>query len=314
MKINYIALADDGSSFYRAQGVLPYIEGCTDISHLNWTSWSCYVGCDVLIFQRPYNEVHLSVLKMAKQMGVRVIVDYDDDLLNIPPHHPAYAVYDGHKVRECIAIADEVWVSTSGIRESFGVGIVIPNAHNDYLMPVSGKKEFNWDNRTVLYRGGETHYLDLKHVTPMLTGIAKANPSWNFVFMGMIDNEHFIDDMSDCDNVSVTNGVPMMQYLDEIGKINAPIAICPLDDTLLNRGKSNCSWLEATYAGSAYFRNSVLPSIPFGGVMSFSLLGRAISEGHATTLRKSNEESWSYICDNLLLSNVNKLRIERLNK
>lgn len=321
-KVGYISLEDSGSSFYRIQGVLPFIDNplikIDDLTHKTWTSWSALVGYDILIFHRPFEAIHADVINQARNMGIWVIADYDDDVLNIPDIHASYDLYKENRANILLSIrqADEVWVSTPCIRETFynfNHNIhIIPNAHNDYLMPVEYKKSFNPANKKVVYRGGNTHRLDLKHSSNELVKLAAENKDWEFTFIGVIDNQEFFDDNKDNTNVFLTSKTPIVQYLTYLQGLNAAIMICPLDEHKLNRGKSNISWIEGTYAGTAFFGNKLLPEFNISTILPLSLLSRSISENHIGTLKKCNEESWQYIKNHLLLSNINKIRIERL--
>lgn len=321
--VYYYALADDTSSFYRLQGVLPYIQKknikLTDISHLNPLSWATILTCDILILQRVFSEGHLNIVKQAQLIGCRVIIDYDDDCLNIPEHNPAYELYQVNKkyLQQCIRMADEIWVSTDGIAESFlkyNKNIhVIPNAWNNYLYPE--KNNFNYENKLVLYRGGHTHWMDLLERTSDLSLIASYNPDWHFRYMGMAGNEHFFRANNGNKNVSVTNSVPLIQYLEQIKKWNAPICINPLEDTLLNRSKSNISFMEAVWAGSVYVGEKGFHEFDLPGVVPISDFingSQRFLEADAEYLAGLNESSWNYISENLFLSKVNDLRIERL--
>jgi len=324
LKIGYIALQESmgGSSYYRIQGVLPLIKHdlleLTDLSDKNWTTWQVLNGLDMLVFHRPFTADHFAVIEQARAMGIWVIADYDDDVLNVPDHHPVYELYNENKANaiNCVKSADEVWASTRSILETFynfNHNIhVIPNAHNDYLFPVELKKPFNWEVSKLVYRGGNTHRLDLYHVKKDLQAMATENKEWQFIFIGIIDNQEFFDDMRTNTNVYLTSKMPFMQYMTHLMTINAPAMIAPLDNHKLNRAKSNISWLEGTYAGSAFFGNKLLPEFNFPFILPFSLAGKAIKDKHIATLKKSNEESWAYIKENLLLSKINLLRLDRL--
>lgn len=320
--IYYASQADDASSFYRIQGVLPFINHpdlkLIDVSHLNTASWAYLLQCDTIIFQRFFNEGHVGVIKQAQQLGVKVVVDYDDDMLNIPEHNPAYPMYHPNRkyAMQCIRMADEVWVSTQAIADSFAPYNknihVIPNAHNDYLFPESRRKKFNPGNKLVMYRGANTHYLDLYEYTDQLVKVAHDNPSWNFTYMGQMGNEQFFRANKDNQNVSFTNSVPFPQYIEHIGQKNPMVAICPLEGHLLNKAKSNCSFLEMTYAGAAFFGNTDLPEFDLECILPLSGLNITLKDNLLTRLRTANENSWEYIKENLFLSKVNGLREERL--
>jgi len=322
--VKYISFADDASSWYRSQGVFPYIKHedlkFTDISSTKIESWVNCLNANILVIQRPSTEFHLMIIKQAQQFFMKVIVDFDDDILNIPEHNPAYGIYHPQIkfIKQIIRIADEVWVSTKSISESFAPFNrnihIIPNAHNNFVL--KDKKPFNPENKMVVYRGGHTHRFDLYSYREQLVKTAKENHDWAFMYIGADYNEEFFRANQEADNknVSVTNGIPFIQYIAHLRFLNAMVAICPLENTVLNRGKSNICFIEAVYAGSAFFANKKLPEFNLDCILPMSALGDTLHGNLTTRLKKCNEEAWQYIKKNLFLSEINKLRIERLLK
>lgn len=164
-KIQYFAPDKrDTTSFFRIGAILPFIYhediDLWDISDQKIFDWTSFVGIHALIFQRPFGAEHLNVILGAKNMGVKIITDYDDMLLSVNIYNPTHLLYKNHKesLLECLKQSDEIWVSTNAIRESYlpyNKNIhIIPNALNDYLFPIGKKKSFNMDSQKVFWRGG----------------------------------------------------------------------------------------------------------------------------------------------------------------
>jgi hypothetical protein len=126
----------------------------------------------------------------------------------------------------------------------------------------------------------------------------------------MGDRYYFLE-MNTGDNYHIVPGMTIMEYFKYIHQENPQLFIFPLCDTKFNRGKSNISWLEATYVGSAFAGTKVLPEFNNENILEVSDLPELIKSG-SEPLKISNERSWEYICDNLLLSKVNKLRENRI--
>lgn len=154
----YSPIIWSNTDFYRTTGVLPFINHpelvFRDISHFGTINQWDLNGASVLIIQRPGTPKGLELLRLAKQCGVRTVVDYDDDCLNVNQLNPTYLQYEQQRpyILSCIEEADEVWVSTQAVSESFGRGIVIPNALNTELL---GKcAPFNSESNKVVWRGG----------------------------------------------------------------------------------------------------------------------------------------------------------------
>jgi hypothetical protein len=322
-KVYHWSASDDGSSFYRSQGIFPYIKHkqlqFKDVSHLTISSWATILeDCDILFLQRPWSQDHVSAIWGARALGIRVIIDYDDDFTGIPKHNPAHYHYRMHmdNCLKCVRMSDEVWVSTTGVKNSlnkYNKNIhIIPNAHNDFLYKVENKLNNNPHNKTVFYRGGSTHRMDLFEYAHQICKVALKNESWRFHMLGVDDNWEFQRIAWENNNISVANKIPIIQYFRHIYELNSSMAICPLLDNQLNRSKSNISWIEATYCGSAFIGKKILPEFNHDFIFDIDHLDMFEEYSNPSRMKRYNEESWQYILDNLLLSKINLLRIERL--
>lgn len=310
----------DGTSFYRLGGVLPYLEREYSDIHINSISskdsldWPDYISYDVAVFQRPFIKPHLSSITMMKMMGIKVIIDYDDDVLNLPIHNPYYANYKANEqnIKDIAAIADHIWVSTKSLMDTFlqyNKNItVIPNAHNDYLFPVTEKVPFNPKTKNVAYRGGTTHEVDVYSHLEDWINIVNKNKNTNFHFMGA----RFPYLESKCgDNYLIMPGAHILDYFKNIRKLNPNIFIYTLENTRFNQGKSNISWIEATYAGAAVIAPDFLPEFVKPGICNFTESLKETFDkikNDTNVLKLMNELSWDYIKSKLLLSYVNQKR------
>lgn len=311
----------DGTSFYRASGVIPFLKReykditITDLSHKDFLDWNEYIGYDVFILQRPFLQSHLNAVTLLKKLNIKIIIDYDDDLLNLDLHNPYYTNYNKNKenIEEICKSVDEIWVSTESLMKTFSVYnenvIVIPNAHNDYLFPVKDKREFNINTKKVAYRGGKTHELDVYNHLDEWISIINDNQDFEFSFLGA----RFPLMETKCgDNYLIVEGLHIMEYFNYFMRHNPNIFIYPLEDTKFNQGKSNISWIEATYAGAVVLApNNINEFLGKPGLLNFdkqfSDLFNRIKTDYKT-LKLLNELSWTYIQNNLLLSHINQLR------
>lgn len=326
-KVLYFKFYSGGSEHYRLKP-LDYIDtheltiAQTSDPDQNFQLWDMF---DTFIILRPQGETAINLIKTAKRWHKRVIIDWDDSPLCLNTMNPMYSLYEQEKTTtiECVALADEVWVATSAIKQSFRLYNknihVIPNAWDNIMFPVHKKKEFDF-NKIASYRGGESHYGDIYDigVPEQLIGMITGNRDWTFNFYGQ--RFHYLEKRTPENYVSYPCGWPMKEFQTMMQETNSCIFFYPLATTPFNRGKSNCSLLEATYAGSAFFGNKNLPEFNFDFVIDFNELsdmligltkkkeGKIIKE----ILKQNNEQAWDYIRENLLVSHVNKLRIERL--
>jgi hypothetical protein len=310
----------DGTSFYRLGGVLPYLEKeysdihIKDLSGKDVLDWPDYVSYDVAVFQRPFISIHLNTINMLKLMGIKVIIDYDDDVLNVPMHNPFYNNYEANKenIKKISTNADEIWVSTNGLKETFSEFNknikVIPNAHNDYLFPVKNKIPFNDKLQTVAYRGGSTHEIDVYSQLNDWIEIINKNKTTEFYFMGA----RFPYLESRCgDNYIIIPGTHILDYFRNMHKVNPNIFIYTLEDNKFNIGKSNISWIESTYAGAAVIAPEFLTEFIRPGISNFTGSLKETFDKikkDKKMLKNMNDLSWDYIQAKLLLSHVNQQR------
>jgi len=322
--LTYAPAIADGTSVYRLAGVIPYLEiehgdiNIKDISNYKYLDWYNFVGYDIALFQRPCNPSHFAAIKIAKNMGLKIIVDYDDDLFNIPQENPVYLSFEGLKetMQSICTIADLVWVSTDSIKNTVSKWnnnvVVIPNAHNDYVLPINKKKEFNLKTKKVAYRGGVTHEVDVYSKVDEWSDIINNNKDFDFYFLG----GRFVYLESLCgDNYNAMVGMHIIDYFKYFSEINPNIFIYTLQENTFNKGKSNISWIEATYAGAVVIAPEYLPEFVKSGAINYkdsmSKIFYAIKDDYRS-LKIINDLSWDYIKKNLLLSQVNNQRYQSL--
>ena len=310
----------DGTSFYRLGGVMPYIEKeysnihIKDMSHTKEIDWADYASYDVAVFQRPFILPHLKTIRMLRLMGVKVIIDYDDDLFNIPIHNPFYQNYHANQdnIKDICKEADHIWVSTKSLEDTYSKYNksveIVPNAHNDYLFPVDKKLPFNDKSKKVSYRGGSTHEVDVYAHLEDWVKVINENTEHEFYFMGA----RFPYLESRCgDNYLIIPGTHIMDYFRNFHKLNPNLFIYTLEDNKFNQGKSNISWIEATYSGAAVIGPENMQEFIRPGIANFNgsfapLFDKLKNDNKVMKLM--NETSWDYIKAKLLLSYVNQQR------
>lgn len=277
-------------------------------------TWSFFSGYDTLILERPSSGHDLSIIKLAKQMGLKVICDYDDDCLHVPILNPMWHFYQQCKplLMECLSLANEVWVSTKSLKKAYSLLnsniYVIPNSHNDYIQPIEKKKDFNHKTKKAIWRGGGSHEADVYEIAPELIKIINKHKKWQFQFIGC----RFIHMEMRCgDNYLPVSQMPLMQYQEYMATENPSVVFHPLQDNLFNRSKSNIGWLESSFAGAAFVGNKNLPEFDKHFIFSFDNFGEVLKMD-MESLKIANQLSWEYITDELLLSKINLLRTERL--
>ena len=323
-KIGYISFyPNDASAFYRTCGVLPYIRSdafeLINLSHVQNHSSMTFIGLYALIIQRPNESRDLQVIRAAKDVGVKIISDYDDDCLHLDALNPMADFFEAGKqnIIDALTLSDEIWVGTGAIKKAYRLYNnnihIIPNCHNDYIFSVLDKPKHVYA-KTCMYRGGFSHEGDVYDVgvPEQVLSLINGNPEWGFYFLGQ--RFKYIEIRLKHANHFIHNGASTVQFYKIMHRLNPTVFFYPLSNTVFNRSKSNCSWMEATYSGAAFFGNTELPEFQKPGISPLTLLNKAVSEGHIKYLKKCHDESWNYIKEHLLLSKVNELRKERLER
>jgi len=318
--------------YYRGIGTLSKIPG-VEIRIADEVNWTVLSQVDILFAERPYSASDHEIISMARDFGVPVWVEVDDDFFNVPAYNPAKDHFwkEGVQQRhaECLAMADIVTVTTAHLREQlleFNPRIiVIPNAFNDY--------HWEWEfkpgaKNLVAWRGSATHKNDVRRYLDSMAEVQSKNKLDNqgWVFVG--NDLWFAEERLMPKVTRFVEELPTTVYWKAIRSFGARFWHVPLLDNKFNRSKSNISWIEATYAGAVClcpdmdeWRNpgAILyePEIEVALRPPFVYPGRSEPYESALTamLGMSDKEredalrqSFEYIGQNLLLSKVNHKR------
>src|SRR5271157_1600335 len=107
IKMQYGASRPESSvSWYRSTGVLPKIHKLNpniQVELAGQISWTYLSDTDILYLESPADKNMLLASTIAKNYGIKLWIDYDDNLLNIPMSHPRYKTLTDFYTKECIA-------------------------------------------------------------------------------------------------------------------------------------------------------------------------------------------------------------------
>lgn len=235
-------------------------------SNANWASIKFN---DICFFQRPMFEHddqnksirHLTMCKAIKRAGKKLILDYDDDMFNIPLHNRVMNQFQLRNPEEvkaeiietvlnCCNIADKIIVTNKALRNSFihnGVVaeklVIIPNAIDDYYIQPSISQK---DSKNIVWRGSDTHKKDLAEFENEIIQAAKQLPDYHFHFIGDMPNLKIWNAL---EKKTYYEQMDISHYLHFIGNINADLCIVPLKDDEFNRAKSDVCIQEMAYNG-----------------------------------------------------------------
>jgi hypothetical protein len=288
------------------------------VEPLNLRDWNDIADTDVVFFERP-GQLHFEPsFNLIKDYGLKLWLDFDDDLFSVPikPFNPSGNHFNDPKVQKVIqkylSMADVVTVSTEAIKDAYKEycdPIIIPNAFNDY--------NYDWTYRRstakgIMWRGSIFHRFNLKIAKQAILAAEKNFPEWRWKFIG----EAAGDIWSEMKNADLFFDTATVKYMKMLPEMNCSIQVFPLVDDKFNRAKSNCSWVEGTWAGAVMLAPD-FPEYRRPGITNYTdmpdfyqkLLHLITEDG---TRKKNFDDSFKFIKENYLLSHVNDQRVEIL--
>lgn len=293
MRVSYLIRDDGACGYYRM--TLPHEEllkhGHT-VKHIEKGDTAEHIedclDCDVFVCARPNEKNLVGFLQKIKDVGAKLVVDFDDDLFNVSPlsfHYKDWGTEnivievqgekkvlweDGknidlmqNKLRlECIKracdIADVVSVTQPVLARTysqFGNTVCLPNCVDLSLwknLPIKRDK----DQVRLYWSGGASHYEDWAAISDAVRIVMDKYPQSVLVLMGM----KFDGTLKGVDSsrIEYHNWVHTQAYPYKSAILDADISIIPLNDTDFNRSKSSIKLVEQGALGVP----SVVTNIP----------------------------------------------------
>lgn len=255
---------NDATSFYRAAWPLSrmakadpnfsveFKKAGGDVA-LGWSDISTF---DVLFIQRAFKNWNLELMEKARECGLKLWIDYDDDLFSIEPHNPAFKTYADPRVKDAIVKivnkADLVTFSTEALKSAMRFENknchVIRNSTDFRLLGLTDVDKIVPLDKTIFWRGSRTHENDLFQYAEWMGKIAKEFTDWKFVFLG--DAWWGLSKYIPKKQMVFIPPVFLPKFFGFMQAIRPTICIVPLSDSVFNRSKSNIAWQEATIANS----------------------------------------------------------------
>lgn len=322
MNILVLAPVDyDGTSFYRAYGPLNMLckqDRSIKLKKCDCINWYQHSWADILFAQRPFKKEHLEAIIYAKGCGVKIWVDYDDNLFDVGYNNPAYDLYRDAKTRgiikKCTELADLVTVSTEPLTAVYKNKntIIVPNAYPDYLTHYFETKP--QETPSIIWRGSNSHNRDLLLHKDEIQTFMKEQPEIKWHFIGQCP--WMILDGLETKNIRYYKTVDCIQLYDLISDINPAIGVVPLENNHFNECKSNIAWLEFLAGGAI----TVAPNMKEWnrkGIVKYSQgkLSSALKGALAMPYeerKKAVKEARAFVKENIVLSKVNMLRLQSL--
>ena len=205
---------------------------------------------DVVVMFRPVKPESLKFVKNCRALGLRIILDIDDDLWNLPYYHPSYMEYERFKptAREIYDTADLIWISTEELRfviGDLGKTVTIPNAVLPQWLP---EQPNEYTGRAAWIGSAGLQYdLNSTHAQKWFEEWQEQYRKW--FFFG------YRPEIANGENCT---GVPygfVYEFFETIRGAGLNVVWKPLRDLPFNHSKSNIAWLTATMAGAVCVTN-----------------------------------------------------------
>lgn len=278
--------------------------------------WSWLARCDAIFYSHPNTDSDLSVLWLAKTMGIPIWSEYVDDIFNVLPTNPHYqAVKNKRALREAVVQAIEFSDVLTAVSDICAKAY--PNPERFSVIPEACLWPA-WElprRKCVTWRGLSSHAGDVETVLPQLCAVAKDFPDWEWALMGE-PTEEFVAQLTEAAGINPDNGksrVKMAPYfstpfhqIQAWGGCAPYLHLVPLADNEFNRSKSHLAWLEATAIGAAVIVPDHLPEWQMPGTLPY--YGGALADGAATFEEVLRRELVNYPHNGKLHPNVQTAR------
>lgn len=324
---------ESATTFYRSSGVFGYLG--REMAGFGWQVHNIgpkdftpdtAAAYDILFAHRPVTDDEIRALRNAKLSGAKIWVDVDDLLWQIPASNPARMSFGpGHaeNLRKAMVHADVITVSTPELANQVKIeygreSIVVPNAWNDYALPIQEPAPIiEGEKIRIVYRGSNSHDGDLFAHRDAF----REYENIEFVFMGCMPwyfytnyGGHMTTIIQEAWNMDI------FAYFQRLIQIKPHFGVFPLEANKFNECKSNIAFIELTVAGAVSIHPDYMPefSKTTEGYLAPKTLGTIfgiIDEGvkYKTTRPEARSEQHAiqkaYLETNLRLSEINKIRI-----
>lgn len=226
------------------------------------------VFSDIVLAFRPVNPEHPEVLTRAKELGCKIILDYDDNFLAIPTSYKMFRDLMPNKLHllQSLALADVVWTSTEHLATVYEsevrtfiakVGrtaqytvpkfVVVKNA----VVPEDLPAKPNGNTKTVVWRGADFHRDDLEYGKSQYEQILRNCN--RFEWVGYMPAWAAVK--TSAARIDYNMGIQAHKWFDYLQSLKLSIIWKPLVNNDFNKAKSNISLLEATVAGGICVSN-----------------------------------------------------------
>ena len=231
------------------------------------------VNADVMVFQRACTRDSLMQISAAKQAGIPVVYDIDDDLFCVPEW-----VQDAHQyfskddvkdvIRQMLCAADVVTTSCDAVSEVVadraGVdSIVVPNCIDIGQADLSLPKPVHTPRTLMGWYGSEVHKPDAKIIGRAVELAMDKHKHLHFSIRGNIAPGDFDVDLSRFGSRVQFSGWALPGALYDM-TASYDFALCPVGDGGFNKAKSPIKLMECAATGTPCVVSNAEPYKAFG--------------------------------------------------
>lgn len=254
------------------------------------------IESDIILVHRPASEDWFKFIKVCREFGKIIVVDYDDDPFNCSPMNPYYQFIGTEEVefvwpngkkemlwsknpnehggryinieqnirrrdlfRACFRSADMVSVTTEVLRDKLSK--INPNTVVlPNLIDFEQYPEVTHVKKEIRigWQGGASHYEDLYMVHDAVKKILKKHNNVKFIFWG---DTRMYGLFRDCpiDRIECHPWVKQIVYPYKLACLNLDIGLAPIIDNESNRNKSAIKWMEYGVVKAATIASNIPP-------------------------------------------------------
>jgi len=271
-----------------------------------------FLWSDVVVAFYPKTKTGPKLVEMCEKFNKKLIADVDDYSMSLDPTNPAY----GHTAMRDVYFDDEpAWIDGvhynskvtvqnhkrwMHVMEAADMTSVTTNVLADFYQPFTDKlwvipncldldyykpwkRSRPKDEIRIGWQGAASHYKDLMMIVPALKEIRDKNDKVKLVFFGQSWNS--VVEHLGKDRIEYYPWVDSDAYPLKLGSLDLDIGICPVEDTMFSKGKSNLKQLEY----GAFNIPSVCSDIEFG---PYSHPNGVTEHGVDGMLTKNTTEGW----------------------
>jgi GT2 family glycosyltransferase/glycosyltransferase involved in cell wall biosynthesis len=235
------------------------VNSITDLLNVNLLR-----NLDIVIVQREFCTL-LSIDELRNLLhgtNVKIVYEIDDNLVNLYPSHPLFALYRDKKdlFIQYLSKSDLVTVTTPSLKNSFkhfsDKIAILPNYIDEEIWKIDIEKNNN-DKVRILFSGSKTHRKDLEEIEDAIINIYKEfNQNIELIFWGNVTakiEKH-------CSITKIDKHFQSYsEYADFLCSLNIDIGLIPLKYNQFNLCKSNIKWLDYSMAEIASILTDIEP-------------------------------------------------------